>query len=102
MFTATDTRRAHFLARLSYADGYRAKFRVGCAIVAEEKRAAAEATAVATACIIIGEQRAEHAAHLATIDTRGRWFHGLAAAALTLAAFSAAPAYAALTLAVSL
>lgn len=98
MFTAADTRRAHSLARLSYADGYRARFRVGCAIVAEEKRAAAEATAVATACIIIGEQRAEHAAHLATIDTRGRWFHALAAAALTFAAFSAAPVALAMSL----
>tara|TARA_R110000803_G_scaffold116230_3_gene184848 strand:- start:144 stop:443 length:300 start_codon:yes stop_codon:yes gene_type:complete len=94
MFTAADTRRAHTFARLSYADGYRAKFRVGCAIVAEEKRALAEAEAVATACIIIGRGQAEHAAHLETIDTRGRWFHGLAAAALTLAAFTAAPAYA--------
>ena len=97
MFTATDTRRAHTMARTIPADCYRTAYHVAARSVAAAKaavNAAAEAEAVATACIIIGEQRAERAAHIDTVDTRGRWFHTLAAAALTLAAFSAAPAYA--------
>tara|TARA_R110000851_G_scaffold34162_1_gene90910 strand:- start:256 stop:567 length:312 start_codon:yes stop_codon:yes gene_type:complete len=103
MFTAADTRRAHYLAKSwHYAEqefAYRQYYSWACKQVQEEKRAADNAAAIATACIIIGKGQAEHAAHLATIDTRGRWFHALAAAALTAITFAAAPAY---TIAVSL